>query len=204
MTAMTSTPEEIERIERAQAGDLRAFNELVRQYQDLVYNVAYRILGDEDAAADATQDAFFSAFRALDSFRGGSFKAWILRIVTNACYDQLRRRQRQPSSSLEALLVGPGAHNAFVNHTENPEAYAMRMDLGRVIQEGLRTLPPEQRITVILSDIQGLHYKEIAEITGVELGTVKSRLSRGRARLRDYLRTHEELLPRQYRLKGSE
>lgn len=202
MTAMTSTSEELERIERAQAGDLRAFNELVQQYQSLVYNVAYRILGDEDAAADATQDAFLSAFRALNSFRGGSFKAWILRIVTNACYDQLRRRQRQPSSSLEALLVGPGAHNAFVDHAENPEAYAMRMDLGRIIQEGLRTLPPEQRITVILSDIQGLHYKEIAEITGVELGTVKSRLSRGRARLRDYLRAHEELLPRQYRLKG--
>lgn len=199
---MTSTSEELERIARAQAGDLRAFNELVQQYQSLVYNVAYRILGDEDAAADATQDAFFSAFRALNSFRGGSFKAWILRIVTNACYDQLRRRQRQPSSSLEALLVGPGAHEAFVDHTENPEAYALRMDLSRIIQEGLRTLPPEQRVTVILSDIQGLHYKEIAEITGVELGTVKSRLSRGRARLRDYLRAQEELLPRQYRLKG--
>jgi len=198
----STTAEEQDLIERAQDGDLRAFNELVRQYQGLVYNVAYRILGDEDAAADATQDAFLSAFRALDSFRGGSFKAWILRIVTNGCYDQLRRKQRQPSSSLEALLVGPGAHNAFVDHTENPEAYAMRMDLSRIIQEGLRTLPPEQRVTVILSDIQGLHYKEIAEITGVELGTVKSRLSRGRARLRDYLRAQEELLPRQYRLKG--
>jgi len=200
---MTSTTaEEQDLIERAQDGDLRAFNELVRRYQGLVYNVAYRILGDTDAAADATQDAFLSAYRALDSFRGGSFKAWVLRIVTNSCYDQLRRKKRQPSSSLEALLVGPGAHDAFVDQAENPEAYAMRKDLGRIIQEGLRTLPPEQRITLILSDIQGLHYKEIAEITGVELGTVKSRLSRGRARMREYLQAHEELLPRQYRLRG--
>jgi RNA polymerase sigma-70 factor (ECF subfamily) len=197
-----ATIREEDLIQRAQDGDLRAFNELVRQYQGLVYNVAYRILDDADAAADATQDAFLSAYRALDSFRGGSFKAWILRIVTNTCYDQLRRRKRQPSSSLEALLVGPGAHDAFVDHVEDPEAYAMRKDLGRIIQEGLRTLPPDQRITLILADIQGLHYKEIAEITGVELGTVKSRLSRGRARMRDYLRTHEELLPRQYRLRG--
>lgn len=189
-------------IDRAQAGDLQAFNQLVHHYQSITYNVAYRILNDPDAAADATQDAFLSAYKALDSFRGGSFKAWILRIVTNACYDQLRRKKRRPTSSLDALLVGPGAHEAFVDHAENPESYALRQDLGQIIQKGLQTLPEDQRTTVVLADIQGLHYKEIAEITGVELGTVKSRLSRGRARLRDFLRQEEELLPNRYRLKG--
>lgn len=191
-------------IEQAQAGDLQAFNQLVYHYQSITYNVAHRILNDPDAAADATQDAFLSAYRALDSFRGGSFKAWILRIVTNACYDQLRRKKRRPTSSLDALLVGPGAHEAFVDHAENPEAYAMRQDLGRVIQAGLQTLPEDQRTTLVLADIEGLHYKEIAEITGVELGTVKSRLSRGRAKLRDFLQQEEELLPSRYRLRGDE
>lgn len=190
-------------IEQAQAGDLQAFNQLVYHYQSITYNVAYRILSDPDAAADATQDAFLSAYRALDSFRGGSFKAWILRIVTNACYDQLRRKKRRPTSSLDALLVGPGPHEAFVDHIENPESHAVRQDLGRAIQGALQRLPEDQRATVVLADIEGLHYKEIAEITGVELGTVKSRLSRGRARMRDFLRQEEELLPRRYRLRGN-
>lgn len=189
-------------VKQAQAGDLQAFNQLVYHHQSITYNVAHRILNDPDAAADATQDAFLSAYKALDSFRGGSFKAWILRIVTNACYDQLRRKKRRPTSSLDALLVGPGAHEAFVDHTENPESHTLRQDLGRVIQAGLQTLPEDQRTTVVLADIEGLHYKEIAEITGVELGTVKSRLSRGRSRLRDFLRQEEELLPHRYRLRG--
>jgi RNA polymerase sigma-70 factor (ECF subfamily) len=188
-------------IQEAQAGNQQAFNRLVYQFQGITYNVAYRILSDSDAAADATQDAFVSAYKALDSFRGGSFKAWILRIVTNACYDELRRKKRQPTSSLDALLVGPGAHEAFVDRAEHPESYAVRQDLGRAIQAGLATLPDDQRTALVLADIEGLHYKEIAEITGVELGTVKSRLSRGRARLRDVLRDQEELLPKRYRLR---
>ncbi|RME83852.1 MAG: sigma-70 family RNA polymerase sigma factor, partial [Caldilineae bacterium] len=117
-------------VQQAKAGDLRAFNQLVYHYQSLAYNVAYRILSDSDAAADATQDAFLSAYKALDSFRGGSFKAWILRIVTNACYDELRRRKRRPATSLDALLVGGGAHEVFVDHVENPESFALRQDLG--------------------------------------------------------------------------
>ncbi len=189
-------------VEQAQAGDLQAYNRLVYHYQSLAYNVAYRILNDPDAAADATQDAFLSAYKALDSFRGGSFKAWILRIVTNACYDQLRRKKRQPTSSLDALLVDAGGHDIFVDHAEDPEDYTLRQDLNQIIQAGLQTLPEDQRTTVILADIQGLHYNEIAEIMNVELGTVKSRLSRGRARLRDFLRQQEELLPQRYRLRS--
>jgi RNA polymerase sigma-70 factor (ECF subfamily) len=189
-------------IKAARKGDTQAFNQLVRAYQGLAYNVAFRILGDAEAAADATQDAFLSAFQAVSGFRGGSFKAWLLRIVTNACYDQLRRKQRRPTNSLEALLIEPEASSFFTDGRESPEEYALRQELGRTIQQGLQTLPPDQRITLVLSDIQGLSYQEIAEVTQVSLGTVKSRLSRGRARLRDYLLAQEELLPARYRLRS--
>jgi len=186
-------------IAAAQHGDREAFNQLVVHYQSLAYNVAYRVLGDGAAAADATQDAFISAYRAIPRFRGGSFKAWIMRIVTNACYDQLRVKQRRPTTSLDAdpdlerqeWNVDPG---------ERPEAYVVRQELGAIIQRGLATLPTEQRACVILSDIQGMSYDEIAETMDSSLGTVKSRLNRGRRKLRDYLTQHGELLPARYRL----
>lgn len=186
----------------ARRGDTGAFNQLILMYQTLLYNVAYRMLHDQDAAADATQEAFLSAFRNIMGFRGGSFKAWLLRIVMNACYDQLRVAQRRPTSSLDDLQVEPDHSALLTDSNESPEEYALRQDLGRAIQDGLDTLPSDQRLTVILSDIQGLSYEEIAQVTGVSLGTVKSRLSRGRARLRDYLLRERELLPKRYRLMG--
>jgi RNA polymerase sigma-70 factor (ECF subfamily) len=186
-------------IAAAQHGDREAFNQLVVHYQSLAYNVAYRVLGDGDAAADATQDAFISAYRAIARFRGGSFKAWVMRIVTNACYDQLRVKQRRPTTSIDAdpdmerqeWNVDPG---------ERPEAFVVRQELGQIIQRGLATLPAEQRTCVILSDIQGMSYDEIAQTMNSSLGTVKSRLNRGRRKLRDYLTQHVELLPARYRL----
>jgi len=186
----------------ARQGDVEAFNQLILIYQGMVYNLAYRILGDPDAAADATQEAFLSAFRAIRKFRGGSFKAWLLRIVTNACYDQLRLKQRRPTTSLEALLATGSAPSPPTGMEETPEEHALRQELARVIQAGIQTLPPEQRITLVLSDVQGLSYREIAEVTRTSLGTVKSRLSRARAKLRDFLLEHKELLPSRYRLKN--
>jgi RNA polymerase sigma-70 factor (ECF subfamily) len=161
--------------------------------------VAYRTLHDADEAADATQQAFISAFRSLSQFRGGSFRAWLLRIVTNACYDQLRRKKRRPAIALEDMAVDPDHTLLLTDETESPEERMMRQDLGRAIQIGLDELPADQRLTVVLSDIQGLSYDEIAQVTGVSLGTVKSRLSRGRARLRKYLQREKELLPQRYR-----
>jgi RNA polymerase sigma-70 factor (ECF subfamily) len=188
-------------IASAQKGDLRAFNQLVLHYQSMVYNLAYRILSDPEAAADATQDAFISAHRAVARFRGGSFKSWLLRIVTNACYDQLRRKQRRPTSSLDDLPVESDHSSYLLDHSERPDEYAERQDLNRVIQAGIASLPNDQRIVVVLSDVQGLSYQEIARVAGVSLGTVKSRLSRGRAKLRDYLQAQGELLPSRYRLR---
>lgn len=180
-------------IKAAQNGDQAAFNELAEAYQSQLFNTAYRILGDGEAAADATQDTLLSAYLALKSFRGGSFKAWMLRIVTNACYDQLRQKQRRRTTSLEALLVGPGVHGAFIDGLEDPETCVLRQDLGRTIQLGLGTLSLEQRTAVVLSDIQGLSYPEIAEVLDVPVGTVKSRISRGRARLRSFLLEQERM-----------
>jgi RNA polymerase sigma-70 factor (ECF subfamily) len=158
-----------------------------------VYNVSLRTLGNQDDAADATQEAFVSAFRHLAEFRGGSFKAWLLRIAVNACYDILRRRQRRPSSSLDELAeqadgeIGPG------DPRPGPERSALNAETASVIQAGLNTLPEEQRVLVVLCDIQGLSYEEAAESCQIALGTVKSRLSRARARLRDYLTRRGEL-----------
>ena len=191
-------------ISAAQHGDVPSFNQLVRAHQSVVYHTAFRVLGDGDAASDAVQDAFISAFKHIRSFRGGSFKAWLLRIVTNSCYDQLRVKQRKPTASLDALLLdadnpAPGLGEA---HDESPQDHAERQELASMIQKGLQTMPLEQRVTLVLSDIQGFAYDEIAQVTGTNVGTVKSRLSRGRAHLRDFLLAQEELLPDSYRLKS--
>lgn len=192
-------------IAAAQKGDVPSFNQLVRAYQGLVYHTAFRVLGDGDAATDATQEAFISAFKNLRAFRGGSFKAWLLRIVTNACYDQLRVKQRRPTASLDALLVDPDNPAPGLDRaaSETPQEEAERHELGEMIQKGMQTLPVDQRVTLVLSDVEGFAYEEIAQITDTNVGTVKSRLSRARAHLREFLLAQEELLPSAYRLRGA-
>lgn len=189
-------------IAAAQEGDREAFNQLVVHHQSLAYNVAYRVLGDADAAADATQDAFLSAYRAIPRFRGGSFRSWLMRIVTNACYDQLRVKKRRPTTSIDED-EDPDREEWNVDPGERPEAFVLRQELGQAIQRGLETLPPDQRTVVVLSDIQGMSYEEIAETMSTSLGTVKSRLNRGRSKLRNYLIQNVELLPARYRLYGN-
>ena len=183
--------EESQAIAQSQLGSTAAFNQLVAVYQRLVYNAAYRILSDPDAAADATQEAFLSAFRAMRDFRGGSFKAWLLRIATNACYDQLRYKQRRPTASLDALLLEDEEPASMPGTLEGPEEYVLRRELSAQVQRGLMTLPVEQRTVLILSDVQGFTYEEIATTTRASLGTVKSRLSRAREHMRDYLQQRE-------------
>jgi RNA polymerase sigma-70 factor (ECF subfamily) len=184
-------------------GDLDSFNRLVLAYQDIVYNQAYRVLGEGPAADDATQEAFISAYQNLRSFRGGSFRAWLLRIVTNTCYDELRRRKRRPTSPLEPLddtgdeIESP---HWIADPGELPEDLAARAELGIAIQRCLQELPAEFRTVVTLVDLQGLDYGEVAQVIGKPLGTVKSRLARARGRLRDCLQGFWELLPAAYRL----
>jgi len=191
--------DEATQITAAQRGSLGAFNDLVRAYEPRVYNLCWRMLGDPDAAADATQDAFFAAYRALDRFRGGSFKAWLLRIAANACYDQLRARRRHPSQSLDVLMEGDDAATPLeipsTDRTMDPEDRALQAELSREIQTALVQLPEDQRLALIMVDIQGLSYEEIAAATNTNLGTVKSRISRARLRMRDLLQARRELSP---------
>ena len=191
-------------IRAAQKGDVAAFNQLVRGYQAQVYRTAYRVLGDAASAQDATQDAFISAYKHLRAFRGGSFKAWLLRIVTNACYDQLRVKQRRPAASLDAMLLDPDnpAPGLTRAASESPQDFAERQELGATIQRGLATLPHDQRMTLVLVDVEGLSYEDAADTLATNVGTVKSRLSRARAALRDFLVNQEELIPSRYRLNS--
>ena len=197
--------DEARMIEFALEGDLDAFNRLVLEYQDLAYNVAYRMMGDQDSAADMTQTGFISAYRKLKTFRGGSFKAWLLRIVTNACYDELRRRKRRPTVALEP--VGPDDEEIesptwLEDPGESPEDAAIRAELSQAIQHCLDDLDTDFRAVVILVDIQGMDYAEAAEASDTPLGTIKSRLARARSRLQDCLKGFGELLPSIFRLEG--
>lgn len=197
--------DEILLIQEAQKGDLDSFNRLVLAYQDPVYHQAYRIIGDEDAAADAAQEAFISAYNHLSSYRGGSFRAWLLRIVTNSCYDELRRRKRRPTAPLEPLddageeIESPGW---MVDTTDGPETRVEQAEIRQAIQHCLEGLGIEFRTVVILVDVQGMDYVEAAQVIGTPLGTVKSRLARARVRLQDCLRGFGELLPLAVRLSG--
>lgn len=197
--------EELRLVEAARRGEVESFNALVRLYEGRVYNLCYRMLGDADSAADAGQDAFLSAFRNMRKFRGGSFRSWMLRIATNTCYDVLRARQRRPTTSLNADSQHDEDSPALqiADEGETPDKRAQRRELATAIQDALATLPEDQRIVVVLSDVEGLAYDEIAQITGVSLGTVKSRLSRGRARMRDALKAGE-LLPSRFRHEDGE
>ncbi len=186
----------------AQRGDVNAFNQLVLIYQQMAYNVAYRILSNPDAAMDATQDAFLRGFQGLSRFRGGSFRAWILRIVTNCSYDQLRYKQRRPSSSIDDLVEEEEHSTLLQSDEEEPEDLVERHELNRALQEAMASLPEDQRLTLILSDVEGLNYQEIAETTLVSLGTVKSRLSRARAKMRECILAHRELGVVRRRLSG--
>ena len=191
---------EADLVARSQKGNVSAFNQLVVLNQDAAYSVALRILGDADGAADATQEAFISAFQSIGSLRGGSFRVWLLRIVTNACLDMLRAKKRRPSESLDDLLNPEEGNSDLVDTSfETPEEHTLRTDMQAEVQRCLLQLPAEQRIAVVLSDVHGLSYDEIAVATKSELGTVKSRISRGRAQLRDLLR-QRELLPSTRRL----
>ena len=200
--------DEVQLIARSQLGDVDAFNQLILNYQQSTYGVIFRMLGDRDVAADVTQDVFIAAFRGIQSFRGGSsFRAWLMRIASNAACDHWRRTQRHPTESLDIDADDDDAHSASILNSAvatgqeaNPEEYLLNRELQELIQRGLQELPLEQREAVILCDIQGLSYEEIAATTQATMGTVRSRIARGRARLRNYLYKYRELLPRGYRL----
>ena len=173
-------------IQAARAGDLEAFNTLVRMHQDRVYHLAYRILNDQASAADATQEAFILAYRHIRRFRTGSFMAWLYRITTNVCYDVIRYHKRRPAVSFTRLSDAADDDRDFdlPAPEDGPEAMLQRRELAALLQRHIAALPIDQRTVLVLSDVQGLSDKEIAAIMRSNIGTVKSRLSRARAKMR--------------------
>ena len=192
-------------IQYAKDGDLDAFNRLVLEYQDLAFQVAYRIMGELESAEDVVQESFIAAYRKISTFKEGSFKAWICRIVTNRCYDELRKRKRRPTIPLDPLNDDDetiDSNEWLEDPGESPEDSAIRTELNSAIQWCLNKLDFDFRAVVVLVDIQGIDYKEAAEIVKKPLGTVKSRLARARQRLQDCLQNFSELLPSSYRLNS--
>jgi RNA polymerase sigma-70 factor, ECF subfamily len=178
-------------IERARDGDLAAFNDLVTMYQDQLFALIVRMVPDRDQASDVVQEAFFSAFRNLDKFRGGSVKSWLNRICVNAAMDTQRARKRRPVQPYPEFdddswqpPAGPDA---------DPERTAVHAERSRAIAAALTQITDDQRAAIVLYDIEGYDYGEIADMTGVSLGTVKSRIHRGRLALRALLEDRMEL-----------
>lgn len=181
-------------VQRAQGGEIAAFNTLVIRHQNAAYSLAFRFLRTREAAEDVTQEAFVRAWRAIDTFRGDRFRSWLLRIVANAARDELRRRKRRPQRSLDETWDDPDM--ASIDPVEpglGPQERAEQTELRGVLERALAELPEEWRMVVLLSDVHGMSYEEVAEAVDAPLGTVKSRLSRARARLRQLLIESGEL-----------
>ena len=191
-SAGDSLAEDERLIKSAQGGNLAAFNDLVERHQRAVFNVCLRLLRDAGHAEDAAQDTFIRAWSALESFRGGLVRPWLLRIATNRAYDMLRSRARRPATSLDAELFESEPEWTPQSVHEHPEAHAARTELSIHLERALALLPDDQRTAIVLSDVQGYGYEEISQITGVAVGTVKSRISRGRSRLREALQENSE------------
>lgn len=178
-------------VEQALAGELDAFNRLVTLYQDYLFAMVVRSLNDREAAADAVQEAFFSAYRNLARFRGDSFRSWLTRIALNAATDILRSRKRRPADPYPEWE--DDAWQPPADESEGPERTAILRSRSRALREALAQVTEDQRNAILLYDVQGYDYQEIAEMTGVSLGTVKSRIHRGRLALRDLLGDQMEL-----------
>jgi RNA polymerase sigma-70 factor, ECF subfamily len=179
-------------VERAVAGDLDAFNQLVALYQDYLFSLVVRVVNDRESAADAVQEAFFSCYRNIHRFRGDSFRSWLTRIALNAATDILRYRKRRPADPYpeweDDAWQPPAGEDA------SPEREAVRRGTAAILAKALAQITPDQRAAILLYDVEGFDYQEIADMTHVSLGTVKSRIHRGRLALRDLLGSDVELL----------
>jgi len=179
-------------VEQSLAGNLEAFNQIVALYQDYLFSLVVRVVNDRDSAADAVQEAFFSCYRNLDRFRGDSFRSWLTRIALNAATDILRYRKRRPADPFPEWEDEAWQPPADVE--ESPERQQMRRESSRMLAKAMGQITDDQRKAILLYDVEGFDYQEIADMTGVSLGTVKSRIHRGRLALRDILAPDMELL----------
>ena len=188
-------------IKAAQRGDLNAFNALILRYQNMLFGIALRMLGDEDTASDAVQEALISAFSKFQTFRGGSLRSWLARVTVNACYDEMRRKRRQREVPLEQFnMEGEEVEDLawMIDPAARPEERYESYEMDSAIQESLNQLTPAYREALVLVDIEGLSYEEASVAARVPVGTVKSRLARARLQVRSFLKGYRDLLPAQY------
>lgn len=173
----------------AKAGDHRAFEEIVRLYEKKLYAIAYRYTGSEQDALDVCQETFIRVYRFIGGFQENSgFSTWIYRVCTNACKDSVQRRQRRGESSLDLRdEEGEEFELPLEDNRYNPEQVLEQSELRRDLQAGIDALAPHHKEIVVLRDVEGMSYEQISEVLGLEIGTVKSRLNRGREQLRNFL-----------------
>jgi len=186
-------------VERAKRGDVEAFETLVASHEKAVFNYAYRLTGNYEDAGDIAQEAFLRVYNSLPEFRGdSSFTTWLYRIVRNACLDEMRKRKRQRVTSLdETMELDDGEMSRqFADNGDGPEQALERVELQRTVLEAINALDEEYRVVVVMRDIQGYSYNEIAEALGINLGTVKSRLNRARGALKEAFAKLELLGPK--------
>ena len=176
-------------VRKVLGGDANAFETLVLEYEKNVYNIALRMTGNSEDAADMTQEAFIKAYNSLQSFRGNSkFSVWLYRIVSNVCLDFLRSKNRRPTVSLSVEDDdGEDAQLDVADESQSPELLLDRKLTRDSVRRGLDSLPPDYRQILLLREIQGLSYDEIAQALSLEVGTVKSRIFRARKRLCTFL-----------------
>ncbi|SRR5579883_1560493 len=192
METQCNTTDQVALIRATQHGNMQAFTDLVLRCEPTLCRVARRIVGDADAM-DVVQDALLAAYCRISSFSGRSFEAWLVRIVINCAYMFLRSAKR----SHEGFVGSQADAASYAPAAREPEAWMCRSEVWQALATGLRMLPPEQRLIVVLRDVHGLSYEEIAAAAHIPVGTVRSRLSRGRAGMRYYIMAHRELFPPQ-------
>lgn len=188
-------------LEKAKAGDIAAFEELIEGYQKKIFNLAYRIIGNYDDAGDMAQEALIRIYRSIANFKEqSSFSTWIYRITTNVCLDEIRKRKNKKVISLdEEIRMEDGEmKRQFMSDDIQPDAAAEQKELRTMVNNAINSLPEDQRLVITLRDIQGLSYDEISTVLDCPAGTVKSRISRARQALKNVLSTKLELFDEEY------
>lgn len=183
-------------VKKSQSGDIEAFEQLVSAYDKRAYNIAYRVMGNEEDAKDMAQEAMLRVYRSIKDFKGqSSFSTWLYRIVTNVCLDELRRRKNDKHVSFDSTIQTEDGelHMELSSDKETPETAYERVEQRELIKKAIRELNDEYRSVIVLRDIQGFSYEEISNMLECSLGTVKSRINRARAMLRDKLKGSMEL-----------
>ena len=178
-------------IERASGGDPAAFNRLMEMHEKRMYAVSLRMCGNREDAQDCLQEAMLRVYRAIGSFKGqSSFGTWVYRITMNTCLDELRRKKNKQSASLDNMLDQGWSPT---DESASPEKKAIQSEMRRCISKSIQELPEDMRSAIIMRDIHGYSYDEIADTLNVNVGTIKSRISRGREKLREKLSNFSEL-----------